>query len=109
MYYSYGMEPVRWMAYYNTIREKQRQYKWSALQLGVVLATYIRGEMMQTLSSELKGDKIYNIYQLLATLDQWDLGRLAAHQGSDPLSRQLTNSSHPAGVALPSFPNFLTA
>jgi hypothetical protein len=75
MYYSYGMEPVRWMAYYSTILEKQRQYKWSALQLGVVLATYIKGEMMQTLTNELRDDKIYNIYQLLATLDKWDLSQ----------------------------------
>jgi hypothetical protein len=75
MYYSYGMDPVRWMAYYSTILEKQRQYKWSALQLGVVLATYIRGAMMQTLVNELSGDKIYNIYQLLAALDKWDLSQ----------------------------------
>lgn len=61
MYYSYGMEPVKWMDYYSTILEKQRQYKWSALQMGVVLATYIHGAMMQTLTNELTGDKIIYI------------------------------------------------
>jgi hypothetical protein len=73
LYYESGLDPIAWVAYFQTIKRNQERYRWTELQLGVILATYVRGIMRQTIEMDLKGDDIYNIFLFLNCLDKWEL------------------------------------
>ena len=65
------VEAIRWASYYRHLKDKQNYYTWSTLQMGVVLATMVKGPLSQMLKHKLPGNQINNIYKTVKFISGW--------------------------------------
>ena len=62
---------VTWAGYYQHFRDQAAENGWTALQMGVVLCTVMRGQAQQVVKSQLGTYNRYNIYKLIKVLVGW--------------------------------------